>query len=77
MLSDLSAREKVALRWADAYLIHPDDVPEDLRRDLLGYFSPAEIVELLALLMKCQAGSKFQIALGIEPESMPLTLIPV
>lgn len=72
--SDLSRRQKAALRWTDAYLLDPV-VSDDLRQEMLEVFTPAEIVELTFVLLKVHPASKIQVTLGLEPESMPVTVV--
>ena len=64
---------KAALRWADAYLLHPDEVDDELRRDMATHFDPAELVELTFALMRFQGGSKLRILFGLTPPIAPGT----
>jgi alkylhydroperoxidase family enzyme len=64
---------KAALRWADAYLLHPDEVDDDLRREMAPHFDPAELVELTFALMRFQSGSKLRILFGLTPPIAPGT----
>ena len=43
---------------------------------MLRHFTPAELVELTFQLMKVQPASKLQVVWGLEPESMPVTVVP-
>jgi alkylhydroperoxidase family enzyme len=44
--ADLTERQKVAVRFADAYLLHPSELSDELRADVQKHFSTAEILEL-------------------------------
>jgi alkylhydroperoxidase family enzyme len=67
------ARVKAALRWADAYLLHPDEVGNGLRGEMATQFDPAELVELTFALMRFQGGSKLRILFGLTPPIAPGT----
>ena len=73
--SDLPDRYKTAIRYADALIKHPSDVPEALRKELLAEFTPAEIVEFTACLTIAMGFSKAAIAWG-PPEPIPVTAVP-
>ena len=72
--TDLPERWKLVIRLADA-LIADARVDEALREDLLGEFTPEEIVELVATITTAIAFSKAAVAFGAPPE-MPLTVVP-
>lgn len=72
--TDLPERWKLVIRLADA-LIADARVGEALREDLLGEFTPEEIVELVATITTAIAFSKAAVAFGAPPE-MPLTVVP-
>ncbi len=74
--SDLGADQKLVLRLADAYLLDPGHVPQDLRDDLQARFSPAEIVELAVALAMFLGMAKVLVSLGTEPEQMDTTVLP-
>lgn len=74
--SGLSPSHKVLLRYADAFLVDPGRVDESVRRDMLQYYTPAQIVELTVCLALCMGFSKIAIALGQTPASMPMTVVP-
>ena len=73
--SGLPPRFKVAIRYADALIKHPDDVSDELKKELLNEFSPAEIVEFTACLTIAMGFSKAAIAWG-PPEPIPVTDVP-
>lgn len=64
---------KAALRWADAYLLHPDEVADELRHEMAEHFDRAELVELTFALMRFQGGSKLRILFGLTPPIEPGT----
>ncbi|GIU86665.1 MAG: hypothetical protein KatS3mg009_1180 [Acidimicrobiia bacterium] len=72
--TELPERWKLVIRLADA-LIADARVGEALREDLLGEFTPEEIVELVATITTAIAFSKAAVAFGAPPE-MPLTVVP-
>lgn len=74
--SVLSERQKVALRFSDAFLESPGAVDAALREAMLEHFSPEEIVELSAGLALFMGFSKIAVALGQVPASMPITVMP-
>ena len=74
--SALSDRQKVVLRWTDAYLTDPAHVDPALRADLAAHFDDAEIVELTLALAMFLGMAKVLISLGTEPEQMDVTVVP-
>lgn len=74
--SDLSARHKALIRYADAFLVDPGSLRDDARTEMLRYFTPAEIVEVTACLALCMGFSKIAVVLGQVPDSMPTTIVP-
>ena len=73
--SDLPDRYKVAIRYADALIKHPDEVDDRLKKELLAEFTPAEVVEFTATLTIAMGFSKAAIAWG-PPDAMPITEVP-
>ena len=73
--SDLPDRYKVAIRYADALIKHPDNVDETLKKELLAEFTPAEVVEFTATLTIAMGFSKAAIAWG-PPDALPITEVP-
>ena len=63
--SSLSAKQKAALRFADAYLNGPTAVDDDLRAELSVYFTPTELGSLLVRLMHFSS-DKVMVALGLD-----------
>lgn len=74
--STLSRREKVALQFTDALLHDPSRVTPALQAALRVHFTEAQIVELALGVGLCHALSKLLITLGLEPQSMPMTVLP-
>jgi alkylhydroperoxidase family enzyme len=75
--SGLSDRHKLAIRWTDAFLGDAGAAAaDDLRAAMLREFTPEEIVELTAGLALFQGFAKIAVALGEQPESMLVTVIP-
>lgn len=74
--SDLSAEQKLVLRFADAYLNYPHRVDDDLAAAMSATFEPAEIVELTLALAMFLGMAKVLISLGTEPEQMDVTVLP-
>ena len=73
--SPLSERDKVALHFTDA-LLHDPRVTPALQAQLRAHFSEPQIVELALGVGLFHALSKVLIALGLEPENMPTTVLP-
>lgn len=69
--SDLPARYKLAVRYADVLIIDPSSLSDELRAALLAEFTPAEIVELTLTVTMAMGFSKAAIAWGPPPE-LPL-----
>ncbi len=76
-LSDLSARDKAVLAFADCFLMHPRDVNDDVKNALLEYFNDAEIVEITVALSLFLGFSKIAIALGPIPDGIPVMQLPL
>lgn len=69
--SDLfDAREKVALRYADAITCTDQDVDDALFTELSKHFDPVAIVELTAAIAWENASSKFNRALRIGSQGL-------
>ena len=73
--SDLPRRYKLAIRYADALIKHPDEVDDALKKELLTEFTPREVVEFTATLTIAMGFSKAAIAWG-PPEAIPVTEVP-
>lgn len=68
-------REQAALELAEAFFGEPPAATTGTRERLRAHYSDAEIVELLLTLVRSRSGSTALIALGLEPEEMPTTLV--
>jgi alkylhydroperoxidase family enzyme len=73
--ADLPARWKLAARYADALIHEPASVQAKLGDALLAELSPAEIVELTAVITTAIAFSKAAVAFGAPPD-MPVMEVP-
>lgn len=67
--SDLTERQKAALRLADAVLMRPDDLPDDLVDQVHEHFTPAEVVELV-LDVQRNARNKVAVANGTDADGV-------
>jgi AhpD family alkylhydroperoxidase len=65
-ISELSAREKVVLRFTDTFLREPGGLTDELRREVLDEFSASDVVELT---------TGIAVTLGPPPE-MPVMVVP-
>lgn len=74
--SDLPERTKVALEWADVILAGGDGAPDELRARLERHFTPSEIVEITYAIGTFIGYSKQIVTLGLEPDELPLTVVP-
>jgi alkylhydroperoxidase family enzyme len=68
--------EVAALRLTDAIIGDPRSLDPAVRSALAQAFTPAEIVELALGVGLFLGMSKVLINLGLEPEEMPVTVIP-
>jgi alkylhydroperoxidase family enzyme len=73
--SDLPARWKLAVRWADQLVHDPGGVDDGLRAAMRAEFDDAQIVELTATITTAIAFSKAAVAFGAPPE-MPVLAVP-
>lgn len=73
--SELSAREKVALRYTDTFLREPGALADELRRNVLEEFSAGDVVELTTGIALFMGFSKIAVTLGPPPE-MPVMVVP-
>jgi alkylhydroperoxidase family enzyme len=71
-----AAAEVAALRLTDAVIGDPRGLDADARAALAEAFTPGEIVELALGSGLFLGMSKVLINLGLEPEEMPVTVIP-
>ncbi len=74
--SPLSDRHKLAIRWTDAFLGDAGAADAVLRAAMMCEFTAEEIVELTAGLALFLGFAKIAVALGEQPEAMPVTVIP-
>jgi AhpD family alkylhydroperoxidase len=74
--SALRERHKLAIRWTDAFLGDPTTIDAGLRDSMLREFTPEELVELSAGLALFLGFAKIAVALGQQPDAMPVTVIP-
>lgn len=72
----LDDRQKLVIRYVDAFLDDPAGLDDEVREEMLREFSPAEIVELTAGIALFLGFSKIAVALGQAPASMPTTVVP-
>jgi alkylhydroperoxidase family enzyme len=70
--SNLSAREKLALVFADAYLKHGGEISAEQARALRAEFSAEEIAHLAVALVSFNAASRCAVSLGGMPEQLPI-----
>jgi len=74
--SGLSEAEIAALALTDALIGSPRTLSDGEKAALRAHFDAAQIVELSIGVGLFLALSKTLIALGLEPESMPVSLLP-
>ena len=74
--SDLSARDKLVLRYTDAILTQPGEIDQELRQALLDEFSDEEIVELTVAISLFSGFSRIAVTMGGMPPSLPTTVMP-
>lgn len=72
----MSGREAAALRLTDALIGVPGALDAATKAALKAHFSDAEIVELALGVGLFMGMSKVLINLGLEPEDMPVTVLP-
>jgi alkylhydroperoxidase family enzyme len=73
--STLPDRWKLTIRYADALIVDPKGIDDELRAALLHEFASAELVELTATITTAIAFSKAAVAFGAPPE-MPVLEVP-
>jgi alkylhydroperoxidase family enzyme len=74
--SALPPRDVAALQLTDALIGDPRPADTALQAALRRHFSDAQIVELALGVALFMSLSKVMITLGLEPESMPTTVVP-
>ncbi|MCW2525349.1 MAG: carboxymuconolactone decarboxylase family protein [Pseudonocardiales bacterium] len=65
--SDLDEAKKVVLRLTDTYLGSPGNVSAELRKDLLRYYSPEQIVQMV-LRLSSTTSNRVVRALALDKE---------
>jgi alkylhydroperoxidase family enzyme len=72
--SDLEPGQRAALRLADAYLIAPAAMTDEVRADVAAHLTPEQIVEVVLKVMGFSS-DKAMVALGIDfDEERPFTM---
>ena len=72
----LGEAEVAALELTDLLIGIPNVPDQDLQRRLQTHFSADEIIELVLGVGLFHGMSKVLITLGLEPETMPVTVVP-
>jgi alkylhydroperoxidase family enzyme len=72
----LGAAEAAALALADALIGNPQPLSPQAAEHLREHFTPAELAELSLGVGLFLGMSKVLITLGLEPEDMPVTVVP-
>src|SRR5438093_9897092 len=73
--SSLPERDKVLLRFVDAFFSDPAGLADEVRQGMLDHFSEEEIVECAVFL--AASLSKLLIVLGLEPQEMSTTVASI
>ena len=68
--------ETAILQMTDAIIGNPRSLSSETRKALKAHYSDAEIIELALGVGLFLGMSKVLINLGLEPEDMPITVIP-
>ena len=72
----LAPAETAILELTDAIIGRPQRLSDATREQLQAHYSDAQIVELVLGVGLFMGMSKVLITLGLEPESMPVTVLP-
>ncbi len=72
----LTTAEKAALALTDLMIHVPQPPDAALAAELKAHFTPAQLAELALGISLFLGMSKVLITLGLEPEDMPVTVIP-
>ena len=72
----LPEAEAVILQLTDAIIGRPQSLNDATRQRLKAHYSDAQIVELTLGVGLFLGMSKVLINLGLEPEHMPITILP-
>ena len=76
MVRELLPTLQAALGWADMLLAGGHNVDAGVEGRMRQHFSQAEIVELTYAMGTFIGYGKQIMILGLEPESLPLTIVP-
>lgn len=68
--SSLGEQEKAVLRFADAFVTTPGQVPDEVVAGLAAHFDEGQVVELTIAMAAFLGFSKLRIALGLVPDEM-------
>ena len=74
--SNLAPDECAALELTDALIGMPGPLSQSQIENLQSHFTPAELVEISLGVGLFLGMSKVLITLGLEPEDMPITVMP-
>jgi len=74
--SELDEREKLVIRYADAFLGNPGGDHQALIEAMETQFSQEQRVELTAALALFMGFSKIAVSVGGMPDSLPVTVVP-
>jgi alkylhydroperoxidase family enzyme len=74
--SSLPAHERAALKLADAIVGSPHPLPAEDVAALRAHFSDAQVAEIALGLGLFHGLSKALIIMGLEPQNMPVTVLP-
>ena len=74
--SSLPAHERAALKLADAIVDAPRSLAANELAELRAHFSDAQAAEIAFGLGLFHGLSKALIIMGLEPENMPVTVLP-
>ncbi len=74
--SDLTLRDKATLSLTDSIIGDPRSLTPEARERVRAQLADPEIVELSMGVGLFMALSKVLITLGLEPETMPTTVVP-
>ena len=74
--SAFSEKEAVALALTDLLIQSPAQPDAELVAKLKAHFTDAEVAELMLAVSLFLSMSKVLITLGLEPDDMPVTVLP-
>ena len=74
--SALPAHERAALKLADAIVSTPQPLAASDAAELRRHYGDAQVAEIALGIGLFHALSKALIILGLEPEAMPVTVMP-